>query len=564
MPIRQTLKLAVASALLSLAISATAQAESDSAKPKALQTELTSDFVFKYLVGEIAGQRGDLGLASNLFLNLAKSSRDPRLAERAAKVAVYGNNAKTAVQAANLWAELDPTSVEAQQATTEMLLSTGNLVDAKPHLKKLLAKEETRANGFLYLNNLFAQQADKKAVLKLVQELAKPYPKLPEAHFTIAHAAWAAGNDKLAISEVNVADKLRPGWEMNAILQGQVMLGQSPDTALDFYRNFLSQHPEANEVRLNLARMLVNQKRLDEAKPEFVKLAQASKGNPEILVVVGLLSFQAGDYTEAEQYFQQVLATDFRDKDQIYLYLGQVAEKQKKDDQALTWYNKIQLGERYLDAKLNVAYVLARTQGTDNAIKMLDDLSDLNNEQMVLVIQTQANLLVQAKRHQEAYDLLDKAVKNLPNTPGIIYDYAMAAEKLDYLDVVERELRKLIQIKPDFAQAYNALGYSLADHNIKLNEARTLIEKALALSPNDHFILDSMGWVQYRLGKLDKAVDYLRRAYTAQTDPEIAAHLGEVLWQQGKRDEALQIWGEALRAHPDNEVLQSTSKKFKL
>lgn len=564
MPIRQTLKLAVASALLSLAISATAQAESDSAKPKALQTELTSDFVFKYLVGEIAGQRGDLGLASNLFLNLAKSSRDPRLAERAAKVAVYGNNAKTAVQAANLWAELDPTSVEAQQATTEMLLSTGNLVDAKPHLKKLLAKEETRANGFLYLNNLFAQQADKKAVLKLVQELAKPYPKLPEAHFTIAHAAWAAGNDKLAISEVNVADKLRPGWEMNAILQGQVMLGQSPDAALDFYRNFLSQHPEANEVRLNLARVLVNQKRLDEAKPEFVKLAQASKGNPEILVVVGLLSFQAGDYTEAEQYFQQVLATDFRDKDQIYLYLGQVAEKQKKDDQALTWYNKIQLGERYLDAKLNVAYVLARTQGTDNAIKMLDDLSDLNNEQMVLVIQTQANLLVQAKRHQEAYDLLDKAVKNLPNTPGIIYDYAMAAEKLDYLDVVERELRKLIQIQPDFAQAYNALGYSLADHNIKLNEARTLIEKALALSPNDHFILDSMGWVQYRLGKLDKAVDYLRRAYTAQTDPEIAAHLGEVLWQQGKRDEALQIWGEALRAHPDNEVLQSTSKKFKL
>jgi len=564
MPIRQTPKLAVASAILLLAISATAQAESDSAKPKAMQTELTSDFVFKYLVGEIAGQRGDLGLASNLFLNLAKSSRDPRLAERAAKVAVYGNNAKTAVQAANLWVELDPTSVEAQQATTEMLISTGNLADAKPHLKKLLAKEETRANGFLYLNNLFARQTDKKAVLNLVQELAKPYPKLPEAHFTIAHAAWAAGNNQLAISEVNAADKLRPGWEMNAILQGQVMFDQSPDAALDFYRNFLIQHPEANEVRMNLARMLVNQKRLDEAKPEFVKLAHASKGNPEILVVVGLLSFQAADYIEADQYFQQVLATDFRDKDQIYLYLGQAAEKQKKDDQALTWYNKIQPGERYLDAKLNIAYVLARTQGTDNAIKMLDDLSDLNNEQMVLVIQTQASLLVQAKRHQEAYDLLDKAVKNLPNTPGIIYDYAMAAEKLDHLDIVERELRKLIQIKPDFAQAYNALGYSLADHNIKLDEARTLIEKALALSPNDHFILDSMGWVQYRLGKLDKAVDYLRRAYTTQTDPEIAAHLGEVLWQQGKRDEALQIWGEALREYPDNEVLQSTSKKFKL
>ena len=564
MPIRQTPKLAVASVIFLLAWSNAVLAENDPAKPKALQTELTSDFVFKYLAGEIAGQRGDLGLASNLFLSLAKSSRDPRMAERAAKVAAYGNKTKIAVQAANLWAELDPASVEAQQATTEMLLSTGNLADAKPHLKKLLAKEETRANGFLYLNNLFARQADKKAVLKLTQELAKPYPNLPEAHFTVAHAAWAAGNYKLAISEVNIADKLRPGWELNAILQGQVMFSQSPDTAVDFYRNFLNLHPEANEVRLNLARTLVNQKRLDEAKPEFVKLAQASKGNPEILVVVGLLSFQAGDYTEAEQYFQQALAANFRDTGQVYLYLGQTAEKQKKDDQALTWYNKIQPGERYLDAKLSIANVLARTQGTDGAIKMLDDLPDLNNEQMVLVNQTQANLLVQAKRHQEAYDLLDKAVKNLPNTPSIIYDYAMAAEKLDYLDVVERELRRLILLKPDFAQAYNALGYSLADRNIRLNEARTLIEKALALSPNDHFILDSMGWVQYRLGKLDKAADYLRRAYTAQTDPEIAAHLGEVLWQQGKREEALQIWEEALRDHPDNEVLLSTSKKFKL
>jgi len=564
MPIRQTHKLATASVILLLAFNVSAQADSDDVEPQTMQTELTSDFVFKYLTGEIAGQRGDLNLASNLFLNLAKSSRDPRLAERAAKIAVYGNNAKTAVQAANLWAELDPASVEAQQATSEMLISTGNLAAAKPHLKRLLDKEETRANGFLYLNSLFVRQPDKKAVLKLVQELAKPYPNLPEAHFTTAHAAWAAGENKLAISEVNIADKLRPGWEMNAILQGQVLFGQSPDTAVDFYRNFLTQHPDANDVRMNLARTLVNQKRLDEAKPEFVKLAHASKGNPEILVVVGLLSFQATDYTEAEQYFQQALATDFKDKDQIYLYLGQTAEKQKKDDQALTWYNKIQPGERYLDAKLNIANVLARTQGADNAIKMLDDLSDLNNEQLVLVIQMQANLLMQAKRHQEAYDLLDEAVKNLPNTPTIIYDYAMAAEKLDRLDIAERELRKLIQIKPDFAQAYNALGYSLADRNIKLEEAHALIEKALALSPNDHFILDSMGWVQYRLGKLDKAVDYLRRAYTTQTDPEIAAHLGEVLWQQGKRDEALQIWDDALRDHPDNEVLQSTSKKFKL
>lgn len=563
MPIRQTLKLAVACTMLSFAISPTAFAGNASAKPKAPQTELTADFVYKYLIGEVAGQRGDLGLASNLFLDLAKSSRDPRLAERAAKAATYGNNPKTAIQAAKLWAELDPSSVEAQQASTQMLLSTGNLAEAKPHLQKLLAKEETRANGFLYLNSLFARQPDKNAVLSLVQELAKPYPDLPEAHFTIAHAAWSAGKNDLALSELNTADKLRPGWEIGAILQGQVLFSQSPDAALVFYRNFLDQHPEASEVRLTTARLLVNQKRFAEAKTEFVKLVAASKGNPEILVVVGLLSSQAADYAEAEKYFQQALVTGFKDPDQVYLYLGQIAEKQKHDDQALTWYSKVQPGERYLDAKLDTAAVVARTQNVDAAVQMLDTLEDLNDEQLVLVVQAQANLLGQAKRYQEAYDLLDNAVTNLPNTPEIVYDYAMAAERVQRLDVMERELRKLIQIKPDFAQAYNALGYTLADRNIKLEEARKLIEKALTLSPDDHFILDSMGWVQYRLGKLDKAADYLRRAYTAQTDPEIAAHLGEVLWQQGKHEEALQTWDEALRVHPENEVLINTTKKFK-
>lgn len=563
MPIRQTLKLAVACAMLSFAVSPTAFAENASAKSKAPQTELTAEFVYKYLIGEIAGQRGDLGLASNLFLELAKSSRDPRLAERAAKAAAYGNKPKTAIQAANLWAELDPGSIEAQQASTQMLLSTGNLAEAKPHLQKLLAKEDTRANGFLYLNTLFARQADKNAVLSLVQELAKPYPNLPEAHFTIAHAAWSAGKNDLALSELNTADKLRPGWEIGAILKGQVLYSQSPATALTFYRDFLDQHPQASEVRLTTARLLVNQKRFDEAKIEFVKLVETSKGNPQILVVVGLLSLQAADYTEAEKYFQQALDTGFKDPDQVYLYLGQIAEKQNHDDQALTWYDKVQPGERYLDAKLSTAAVIARTQNVDAAVQMLDTLEDLNNEQLVLVVQAQASLLGQAKRYQEAYDLLDNAVNNLPNTPELVYDFAMAAERVQQLDVMERELRKLIQLKPDFAQAYNALGYTLADRNIKLEEAHKLIEKALALSPNDHFILDSMGWVEYRLGKLDKAADYLRQAYTAQTDPEIAAHLGEVLWQLGKHDEALQTWDEALRAHPENEVLINTTKKFK-
>lgn len=559
-----TFKIAAISLALALTAYPAASAESGSTfKAKTQQSALSSDFVYKYLLAEVAGQRGDPSLASSLFLDLAKSTRDPRLAERAAKAAIYGNNPRNAIQATNLWVELDPDSIDAQQANTQMLVGIGKLSEAKPYLQKLLAKEDTRAKGFLYLNSLFAQQPDKNAVLTLIQDLAKPYPNLPEARFTVAHAAWNAGNNDLAIAELNATDKLRPGWETSAILHGQILFAKSPDDALAFYRNFLSQHAEANDVRLTMAKLLVNLKQFDQAKSEFVKLVASSQDNPEIIVVVGLLSLQANDYKEAERYFQQALKAGFKDPDQIYLYLGQMAEKQKQDDLALSWYNKVQPGERYMDAKLNVANVTARKQGIDEAIKLLDELDELSPEQQVQVIQAEASLLGQGKRYQEAYDLLGKAVNNLSNTPELVYDYAMAAERIERLDVTESELRKLIQLKPDFAQAYNALGYTLADRNIKLDEARNLIQKALTLSPNDHFILDSMGWVEYRMGKLDQAVDLLRRAYTAENDPEIAAHLGEVLWQQGKRDEALQTWDGALREYPENEVLIKTAKKFK-
>jgi len=560
MPIHKTFQLAVACMALFFTVGQTALADDKIAT--APQTELNSDFVYKYLIGEFAGQRGDVGLASTLFLELAQDSRDPRLAERAAKAAVYGNQPAIAIKAANLWAELDPDSIEAQQASTQLLVSTGNLVEAKPHLQKLLTKDETRANGFLYLNSLFAKQPDKKGVLQLVQELAAPYPNLPEAHFTIAHAAWRAENVELALKELDKANELRPGWELAAMLRGEILLARSPTEALTFFREFLDRHPQAAEIRLAMARHLVNQKRFDEAKVEFMKLVQDSNGNPEVLVVVALLSLQAGEYSEAQSYLQQALKADFKDKDQIYLYLGQIAEKQNQNEQAMSWYKKVEPGERYLDAQLNIASVIARTQTPDAALSTLDNLQDLSLDQMAAVAQAKASLLNQAKRHQEAYDLLEKAIASYPNSPEIIYDYAMTAERLHHLDVMERELRKLILMRPDFAQAYNALGYTLADRGMKLDEAKQLIEKALTLRPNDHYILDSMGWVHYRRGELDKAVSYLKRAYDAQTDPEIAAHLGEVLWKQGKFDEALQTWGEALKDHPENEVLVNTTKKF--
>jgi predicted Zn-dependent protease len=525
-------------------------------------TSANAEFVYKYLLGEIAGQRGETTLASQLFLDLAKQTRDPRLAERAARTAAFANQPGIALQSATLWAELDPNSLEAQQATSQLLVASGNLKQAKPHIQKLLAKEETRANGFLYLNSLLANQKDKNEVLAAISEFAAPYPKLPEAHFAIAQAALIADKPDAAKKELAATAKLRPDWELAAQLQGQMLLKESPDKAIGFYQNFLKNYAKANDVRMAYAKLLVTQKRHAEAKPEFVKLVESSNGSPEISAVVGLLSLESEDYLMADKYFQQSISSGFKDPDQLYGYLGRSAERQKLDAKALEWYDKISPGERYLEGRFAAANVIARTKNVDAAIKMLDDVDELTPEQQILVVQTEANMLSQAKRNQESFDLLEKAAGTWPDSTELIYDHALAAERVGKLDLMESELRKVIKLKPDYAAAYNALSYSFADRNIKLAEAKTLVETALKLQPNDHYMLDTLGWVHYRLGNLALAAETLRKAYEIQADPEIAAHLGEVLWKQGLQEEAKKIWASALKAFPENDVLVATTKKF--
>lgn len=526
--------------------------------------QVKPEYIYEYLLGEIAGQRGDPILSCRLFLDLAKKTRDARIAERAARVAVFAQQPAIALQAVKLWSELSPESTEAHQAASQLLVTSGNLKEAKPHIKKLLAKEDTRANGFLYLTSLLSNQKDKGEVLDTIKELASPYPKLPEAHFAIAQAAWLAEDSETSRKALETADKLRPGWEMAAEMQGQILQKNSPDKAIAYYQQFLTKYPQSNNVRLSYAKLLVNQKRHAEAKPEFVKLVEISNSNPDISAVVGLLSLESNDMTMADKYLQLALDKGFKDPEQLYIYLGRSAEKQKNDNQALNWYDKVKDGgAHYLEARLSAANVIARTKNVDAAITMLDEVDNLSPEQQITVIQAEANLLTQAKREKDAFELLQKAVNNTPNTPELIYDYAMAAERTHQLSIMETELYRLIKLKPDFAAAYNALGYSYADRNIKLQEAKGLIETALKLQPGDHYMLDSLGWVHYRLGNLNEAAKLLREAYNIQADPEIAAHLGEVLWKLGQQEEAQKIWATALQANPGNEVLIATSKRFK-
>jgi tetratricopeptide (TPR) repeat protein len=526
--------------------------------------DLTETILYEFLLAEIAGQRGNVGLAAQAYVDLAKRTRDPRIARRATEIALYAHMSGAAIEAARIWYEAEPDSQRPLQALAGLLVNAGRYDEALPLLKKVLAASPNGpGDSFVQLNRTLGSAQDKKAAQKLVQGLAEDYPQLPQAHFAVAQAAASAGEDPLALAEIRRALQLRADWEAAVLLEAQILIRKSADDALTLLARYLQKHPEAREVRLNYARMLVTQKRFADARGEFQRLLADFPDSTDVTFAVALLSLQLDDYAVAESNLKRLLDSNYRDKSSVRLYLGQIAEEQKNFSEALRWYGEIDNGEQYLPAQIRYAQVLSKQGKLEAARTHLQQVDARDGPQRVQLILAEAQLLREANQPQVAFNLIRQALDRIPNNPDLLYDYAMLAEKVERMDILESSLRKLIELRPEHAHAYNALGYSLADRSQRLPEARDLIEKALNLAPDDAFIVDSMGWVLYRLGDLKDSLGYLRRAFEGRPDPEIAAHLGEVLWALGERDEAEKVWRDAARKSPDNETLVNTIKRLK-
>ncbi len=526
--------------------------------------ELTPQILYQILLAEIAGSRGDLQLATGAYVDLAKTTRDPRIARRAAEIALYARQPETALEMAKLWADIDPESLQARQMLIGLLLVEQRLDEASTHLAKMLALEGKQlGEGLLRLNRLLASYPDKQAVALLVDRLTQPYEGLAEAHFARALAEVNAKNDSLALAEIDRALALRPDWDQAVLLKAQVELKSSHDKALATLRSFLETYPKAREVRLAYARTLVGEKRFEEARREYSVLLDSNKDDQEAIYAVALLSLQLNDPAVAEREFKRLLELGFGDPNMARLYLGQIAEDGKRPDEALQWYGMVTPGAQYLMARVRAASLLAKQGRLDEGRRILQQALAANPGERVALVIAEAQLLNDAGRAREAFELLDGNLAAQPDQPDLLYESALLAEKIGRLEVLERNLRRLIVIKPGNAHAYNALGYSLADRKLRLDEAEQLIDKALALSPEDAFIMDSKGWVLYRRGDNSGAIDYLQKAYGLRPDPEIAAHLGEVLWVVGRRADAEKVWDEAARANPGNEALAATISKFK-
>lgn len=531
--------------------------------------ELTSDLMTKLMAAEVAAQRGKWKEAYSILLASARQTRDPRLARRAMEVARDADQGTLALDAIRLWRELDPKAEEANQFYLRFIVFSENLDEVHGVLKGLLAKATTAERGvaILQIQQIMRFSKDKSAAFTVMESLLSPYKEWIEARLALAFSAWAKGDKTRALQEVRAARAINPASE-EAMLTHALVIGDGK-LANQELADFLAVYPDAKEVRLKLVRGLIDQRQYSKARQEYEVLLKADPKNPYLLYGVGVVAFFERDLAAAETSFLGYLEavkdspqTGERDVGTVYSYLSQIAEERGDTAGALQWLTQMASSDSrevsQFSIQLRRATLMAKSGNLAPARTLLKGLRAESTENKVLVILTEAQILRNANQNKSAYAVLEAGVKRFPKNTDLLYDFALIAEKLGRWQIMENTLKQVIQLSPNEHQAYNALGYSFAERNIRLQEALTLIEKALQLAPDDPFILDSMGWVQFRLGKLSEAEALLRRSYQLRSDAEIAVHLGEVLWQKGQKTEAQKFWREAQSKDPKNDALKST------
>jgi len=525
-------------------------------------SEANAEFVYKFLLAELAIQRNDINAAGHLYLDLAKLTKNTGFAQSAAQLGGMVRNGRLALDAAGVWNKLDPKSSDAKKVLAEMYIASGNLSKAKPLVKEILENEKSKGDGFLYLNNILTRVENKSNALRFIIDIAKPYAKMVEAHFAVAHTAHMAGNITIRDKELAAIDKLNPNWETSTLFKGSIQFDEDPMKAIETYQNFIKSNPKSNTVRLELAKALVQTEQYPAAKKHFEKLVNSPLASAEISFTVALLALETGDDIMAEQFLNQSLERKYYNPDQINMYLARIYGQRQKIDKVISYIEKISTGPLFVDSRIFAAQAIRAENGIVQAIEYLDQYKSLDRQEKLKFLQLKTSFLYNDNQFQKAIDLMLSEEEKYSDSAEFYFDFGLLHEKNKAFDAMESKLKKAISLKPDYAIAYNALGYSYADRNVKLDDAKRYIEIALSIEPQNHYILDSMGWVHYRLGNYDIAYEFITKAYSIQEDPEIAAHLGEVLWKQGKENEAISIWQGSLERFPENSILIETKNRL--
>jgi len=522
-----------------------------------------SDIVYLLLAAELAGQRGQYDTALENYLKAARLTKDPRVAERATQIAVYLKDVDKAREAAAVWREREPASAEAIRINAMLLLKAGRMDAALDELSKLLSMPGVEPESTLIeLVKLLDSEASADDGLNLMRQLVDRFPRMAEIHF--AYALLAADKDeyKLALDETERALALHPDWNRARLLQAQVMsqMGDS-QAARDVIQRALKSDPNNVRLRLIYSQFLAKAGDLPAAEKELARILAKEPNNEDARFGLGMALMEMGQEERARQQFAE-LAESARWRMQAFFYLGLIDARRNRLQSALHWFDKVTTGPLAFDAQVNGITALINLGQLPEARRRLSDVRKKFPNEALRLYLLESELLTKNKDYVGAFDLLSEALEETPGQVELLYTRALVAEELDRVDVLEADLRAVLEKNPDDANALNALGYTLADRTDRLDEAEKFLDRALELKPDDPAILDSYGWLQYRLGDNESALEYLGRAYDMINDPEIGAHLGEVLWESGRRKEARKIWREAIKKDPDSDDVKKVRVRY--
>lgn len=542
---------------------------SDSLKVRSSQPakyKSQSDLVYEILVGELSGQFGDVDQALEHYVIAAKLTDDPAVAERATRIAMFAKDWDAGIKAASRWSELVGDNLEISQILGVLELRNANIDGAVPHFEKIMqAADDSPAKGFSIIGAVLSREEDSASALELLGRLVSKHYENAYGHLTLANLAFQVKDFQRTIDESEIAlgfkSELVEARAMRA--QALMSLGEN-EQALTEMQRVVKESPDNREMRMVYARMLITNEKYAEATEEFKKLLAENPNDGELIYRLGLLQLQQQQYDDAKLNFQRLVDRNQR-SDEGHYYLGRVAEEQDEKQTAIDQYESVDQGQYYIDAKARIASLYADLYGVVRAQSYLKDLrSKLSTpESTIEVYLIEGQLLHDEKLYVAAMDLYSEGLQEFPGHSDLLYARALMAEEIDRIDLLEIDLKAILSENPDNASALNALGYTLADHNDRVNEALGYIQRALEIRPDDPAVIDSMGWVQFRLGNYAEAETYLRKAYDLLEDAEIAGHLAELLWAQGSRDEALELMQDGLKRYPEDEYLLELQQKFK-
>lgn len=538
---------------------------------------LSPDVLYRILVGEVAVQQGDYDTASQTFLSLAKDTADPRFAQRAFQFSMADNNLSRGIAAAKEWSLLAPNDPEAKATALALEASTGQTTGLAQTLYQRIDRATDKEQAIIQAMGIISKMVDSRLALDVLEKsLPKNVRQLTISHLALSDVAWSAQNPQRALQEARLALANEPDSElaMQRVLEYGLQVDQQK--VIEQAKQFVQNNPDSRDLPLLLINRLVDLGEYDQA---LEQLAVMQKRNPEDFdlqftqaeiniraerfdTAIALLNEYISVQNQRRQSLDDATTTALSSISDARLSLVQIAEKQNNLHEAIRQLDLIEEPALLFQVRVHRAVLEARLGNLKKANRTLDSLGVLNKRDQAVVDLTRAAILREAGRTDQAVEVLERSDKELPDTPEIKYDLAMLYASQGRYEDLEPLLRQVIELQPFNANAYNALGYTFVDQNKNLDEAQGLLEQALELEPDNPYILDSVGWYLYRVGDYQAALEYLMRSYERLPDPEVAAHLGEVLWMKGRQDEAIDIWRQAWDAENPNHSLERTMQRF--